>query len=109
MRCSAGGYKLGLEGGISGFSSVKGGADWDWDGNWDWDCSSTLFGRAIPGPQATQPTRPATLTCERPLMPRGPEPVPHTHMGPKAGVPKPQGPKAGAPHENKGEGEGGHA
>ena len=41
----------------------------------DWiglDLELSLFGRAIPWSQATQPTRLVTLTCERPLYARRP-------------------------------------
>ena len=51
------------------------GAPWPWGVPWSW--SLALCRRAIPGALATQPMRPVTLTCERPLAPRGPKPVPH--------------------------------
>ena len=63
-----------LGGGDGGGALPRGGGRWI---GLDW-CFA-IFGRAIPGSQVTWPTRPVTLTCERPLHAQGPE----------AGVPYP--------------------
>ena len=89
--CGDGGMGLGLWGWGLGCGDWDWGWDWDW--NWDWDWSFALCGRAILASQATRPAKPVTLTCEQPLTPKGPKPVPavtqgpndsHMHEGPKA-------------------------
>ena len=76
-----GGYIAGGRGGVLGCRDCNG-LDWCF----------VLFGRAIPGSQVTRPTRPVTLTRQRPVYARGPKggvpysptrhsPLPRTHEG----------------------------